>query len=1824
MQINTQRVTNAIRSRNLPTKTSLLAALAALSAVSSFGTDTVPSTETALSITTDSDLPGARSGEDYYVELAASGGTEPYSWEIVDEENWPTWLYPENVTDNEYGPCISGWPSWLDADSSYSFTLRVTDAAGTSAEKAFYVYVLPRVSDLEWTGYPSEYDLLVEPGEAITFSVDAHSSYSIYYNWFMDGDWIFPEEETFWTYAPTEADIGIHSIECGIQEAADDGGWGECSWSVTVVRPDEPVWRWTGNADGASCTIGGGVLAGVVEIPEEIEGLVVTDIEQDAFAYCPHLTSLRVPDGVTNIGARAFSGCSNLETLFLPASFRGSTDALFIPGGCSVRFVIPASDAIATSGKPVKVSNGSDARWFAAEDATASDGLSLRSGQIETNATSTVSTTVSGPGRLSFDWKISAGRGDFCRFLLDGTTTNFITRSPNWRTATHDIGPGTHQLSWVFVRGTGTAAGENAAFLDNVAWRPEVSLVVSSGHGTPDPATGTTTLLYGDEVAASVSQPAAENGVRYVCAGWTGTGSVPAEGAGSSASFAITNDSTLVWNWRTNYWIDVTVTGGTTDFEPQWVAAGESALVEIVPDWHLFGYSLSGDRAGVTTVSGSTLALTVPADKPRNLRASLTERKLYLSVASDYGEAVPAPGYRYYSWNTEIEARVSQPAPADGYRHTCTGWTGTGDVPASGTGTNVAFAITRDSSIRWRWATDVWIDVETEGPVSADFSEGWIPQGEDLVVRWTPEVPYFHVRLSGDTNDVAFDVAARTISVPATRPRALSLRLDDFTLADALDTVGLAWTTDGDAEWFPQTSVSEDGEDAAQSGIVESGDGWSGLEATLDGPGTLSWSWRIDAEGTAGVDLIVDGEWLSNYVPGAEWSEQLLSLEGAGEHVVRFEFWNTGAGRADRAWIDRVFWTGRGPVGGMLRIGEVVQTNAMLTAICYAGDGAEPVARTIEIASDERFSRIVRSIPLAAITRTTIETVASGLLDDDTPYWVRMRLSPDGGETRISDAVPFRTPIHTAPRIGSPVVEPAQERARFRVPVEAFGSDGGIVAVSVVVTNDWTGETAAAAATLAEPGTAVLDVTGLVAGYPYRFAVRASSHEGVETVATGSFSTPEHTAAELEWIEVSDLEQHDAVVHTGVETLGSDGGPVAFSISIVDDSTYGTILSSNLVMRTPGMLRIPLSGLSAATKYRINTSARTPLYKWSERSRTFSTPENVPPAGTIDSVSPLALSAEVRLKLSALGDRYQNAVRGVIELSENEDFSDARNIAVADDWTEAGERSVRFEGLVPKQLYHVRSTFISEPDGASTTVAASFRTAWGEPPRFAGGPTDHGDLPALSFVESDHSAFLRIRIDNPILNLYYTVYTNENVMGTFHCHRSEAIDEWDIRNGYKLFSIPADDESLFVKVGASRGRVRPGSKFGEGEDTIWRIDFQPNGGEGKMEDLEIDGFDTQFSLPPCRFTNGDKFFLGWSRTANGPVEFKDGETVSDIRTGWWSSASLYAIWVDDLFATALDAEPLRFETGGDADWFVQEDEAHQGGSAMRSGAIAYGQSSWIETTVDGPGTLSFWWKVSSSSFYGSYDSVAVLVDGTEWGSISGTGGGWTEKTINISEPGSHTIRWKYLKNGGYAVGSDCAWLDAVTWTPLDVGPDPEWTTGTYSSFSPSPASSNLLRQSGVVYTGENAHEKEDGYWMDDPETLTDGYIDSGMTPEERSYRFAVTSGQTLSWSFPSPATVRELGVYNIWGDYGRDAIDISTVEVLVNGVWTIVSPGPVCCQDPSAGSYYSGHPGRPWAVLGRDGGLPLAERVTAIKIVWGSSSGESFVGVGEVEVIGSF
>ncbi|MDA7675003.1 S8 family serine peptidase [Akkermansiaceae bacterium] len=145
---------------------------------------------------------------------------------------------------------------------------------------------------------------------------------------------------------------------------------------------------------------------------------------------------------------------------------------------------------------------------------------------------------------------------------------------------------------------------------------------------------------------------------------------------------------------------------------------------------------------------------------------------------------------------------------------------------------------------------------------------------------------------------------------------ALSFTVGDFSrpLGDALDYPGLRWRASGnDLGWSGQVFVTEDGEDAAQAGVI--GDNAeSVLEVDLEGPGVFFFSYRVESE--------KDYDFLTFTIDGAEefsesgtvsWTRKSILIP-EGMHTLSWRYQKDGsqAEGSDTAWLDQVLWLPQG------------------------------------------------------------------------------------------------------------------------------------------------------------------------------------------------------------------------------------------------------------------------------------------------------------------------------------------------------------------------------------------------------------------------------------------------------------------------------------------------------------------------------------------------------------------------------------------------------------------------------------------------------------------------------------------------------------------------------------------------------------------------------------------------------------------------------------------------------------------------------------------------------------------------------------------------
>jgi hypothetical protein len=129
------------------------------------------------------------------------------------------------------------------------------------------------------------------------------------------------------------------------------------------------------------------------------------------------------------------------------------------------------------------ISEGDEA-WVRQTNVTCDGVSAARSGGITDNQRSVLRTTVTGPGVLTFWWKVSSEqRYDYLRFLLGGVTQNEISGEVDWQQQTFSVAAGSQELSWVYSKDSSFSRGQDAAWLDRVCFVRLMQLVTPCRSG---------------------------------------------------------------------------------------------------------------------------------------------------------------------------------------------------------------------------------------------------------------------------------------------------------------------------------------------------------------------------------------------------------------------------------------------------------------------------------------------------------------------------------------------------------------------------------------------------------------------------------------------------------------------------------------------------------------------------------------------------------------------------------------------------------------------------------------------------------------------------------------------------------------------------------------------------------------------------------------------------------------------------------------------------------------------------------------------------------------------------------------------------------------------------------------------------------------------------------------------------------------------------------------------------------------------------------------------------------------------------------------------
>ena len=376
------------------------------------------------------------------------------------------------------------------------------------------------------------------------------------------------------------------------------------------------------------------------------------------------------------------------------------------------------------------------------------------------------------------------------------------------------------------------------------------------------------------------------------------------------------------------------------------------------------------------------------------------------------------------------------------------------------------------------------------------------------------------------------------------------------------------------------------------------------------------------------------------------------------------------------------------------------------------------------------------------------------------------------------------------------------------------------------------------------------------------------------------------------------------------------------------------------------------------------------------------------------------------------------------------------------------------------------------------------------------------------------------------------------------------------RMGVKNFSVPSANMTMDVyKVTDTTAPTGVPTKP-TGTTTLDTVTFTWTPGSAADLESGIGGFLLQVGTTPG---GSDVFNLGVGntlvRTLTNLGQY-DGMPLY-ARVAAMNGGGVASAWseISDAVTLALPGFPaevlestLLFKTLGP--WTTDTNILYSGPSSARSAVIADMATTYLQTRVNGPGTLDFFWKVRSEL---DYDYLTFSIDGVaQPGAISGTTMTDFVKSPAFTIPaGSHLLRWTYTKDLNTAPDQDGAWVDFLTWN-----------TSTAAKAVVSPAAITTVTGGTVTYTAAVTNSTLNSVnW-----TVAGNAGTFSATPTAANVPTTFTAGATAG-SFTVTATPVE--VDGLAGTSSLTLVAPSSVAVTLTSVPANVSVGAVVTLTPT-------------------------------------------------------
>ena len=335
--------------------------------------------------------------------------------------------------------------------------------------------------------------------------------------------------------------------------------------------------------------------------------------------------------------------------------------------------------------------------------------------------------------------------------------------------------PGSAGTQFVFTSWGGDASGSSSPSNPIVMtgpknatanWETQYYLTVSSAHGT---AGGTGWYAAGSSAAATINSltiPGA-TGVQYIMTGWSGNAS---GNAVSSNPITMNGPMAAITNWNTQYNITVAQSGLYSDVSGTvltvngtnygiagftvWANASDVYTFSYVPQMVI---TPNGKQCLITGVTGNSTNSVLTASAPATVIGAY-KTQYYLTSTSTYGAPSPVDGW--YDSGSSVSGFVASPVTVDNTtQYVCSGWSGTGSVPTTGTASAVTFTINASSTIAWNWKTQYLVsfvvDPSNYGSTTPSGTTVWQDAGV-ISIAASANYGYKFSSWSSNTTNITF------------------------------------------------------------------------------------------------------------------------------------------------------------------------------------------------------------------------------------------------------------------------------------------------------------------------------------------------------------------------------------------------------------------------------------------------------------------------------------------------------------------------------------------------------------------------------------------------------------------------------------------------------------------------------------------------------------------------------------------------------------------------------------------------------------------------------------------------------------------------------------------------------------------------------------------------------------------------------------------------------------------------------------------------------------------------------------------------------------